>query len=118
MFLSRLIEISGGGRNVCFRFEIIAENFELFENDIFDCKVLWMVLPTYPFSFNLFKISGPNRSAKITHHFSCISINLIYCITCALCKEISKGQSGRRLADRFREHLRVVEKNDTDARQP
>ena len=28
-----------------FRFGIIAENFEVFENDIncFDCKVLWMV---------------------------------------------------------------------------
>ena len=25
-----------------FSFEIIAENFEIFENDIFDCKVLWM----------------------------------------------------------------------------
>ena len=24
-------------------FGIIAENFEVFENDIFDCKVLWMV---------------------------------------------------------------------------
>ena len=23
--------------------EIIAENFEVFENDIFDCKVLWVV---------------------------------------------------------------------------
>ena len=26
-----------------FSFEIIAENFEVFENDIFDGKVLWMV---------------------------------------------------------------------------
>ena len=26
-----------------FSFGIIAENFEVFENDIFDCKVLWMV---------------------------------------------------------------------------
>ena len=25
-----------------FSFGIIAENFEVFENDIFDCKVLWM----------------------------------------------------------------------------
>ena len=118
MFLSRLNEISGGRGNVCFRFEIIAENVELFENDIFDCKVLWTVLPTCPFSSNMVNISGPNQSAKITHNFSCISINFIYCITCTLCKEISKGQSGRRLADRFREHLRVVEKNDTNARQP
>ena len=26
-----------------FSFGIIAENFEVFENDIFDCKVLWLV---------------------------------------------------------------------------
>ena len=26
-----------------FSFGIIAENFEVFENDIFDCKVLWVV---------------------------------------------------------------------------
>ena len=26
-----------------FRFGIIAENFEVFENYIFDCKVLWVV---------------------------------------------------------------------------
>ena len=26
-----------------FTFGIIAENFEVFKNDIFDCKVLWMV---------------------------------------------------------------------------
>ena len=26
-----------------FSFGIIAENFEVFENDIFDCQVLWVV---------------------------------------------------------------------------
>ena len=41
-FLSRLNEMSGGRENV-FSFGIIAENFEVFENDIFDCKVLWVV---------------------------------------------------------------------------
>ena len=39
-FLSRLSEMSGGRENICFG--IIVENFEVFEN-IFDCKVLWMV---------------------------------------------------------------------------
>ena len=43
MFLSRLNETSGGRGNL-FSFGIIAENdFEVFENDIFDWKVLWMV---------------------------------------------------------------------------
>ena len=41
-FLSRLNEMSDGRENV-FSFGIIAKNFEVFENDIFDCKVLWMV---------------------------------------------------------------------------
>ena len=44
MFLSRLNEISGGREKMCLAgFGIIAENFEVFKNDIFDCKVLWMV---------------------------------------------------------------------------
>jgi len=41
-FLSHLNEMSGGRENV-FGFGVIAENFEVFEIDIFDCKVLWMV---------------------------------------------------------------------------
>ena len=44
MFLSRLNEISGGrGNNYVFSVGIIAQNFEVFGDDIFDCKVLWMV---------------------------------------------------------------------------
>ena len=42
VFLSRLNEKSGGRWNM-FSFGIIAESFEVFENNIFDCKVLWMV---------------------------------------------------------------------------
>ena len=41
-FLSCLNEMSGGRENM-FSFGIIAENFEVFENDIFDRKVLWVV---------------------------------------------------------------------------
>ena len=63
-------------------------------------------------------VPGPNRSAKITDHSTCISANVIYCITCTLCKKIFIGETGRRLADRFREHLRDVAKNDTDASKP
>ena len=63
-------------------------------------------------------ISGPNRSVKVTDHFTCISTNVTYCITCMLCKKISIGKTGRRLADRFREHLREAEQNNTDASKP
>ena len=41
----------------------------------------------------------------------------IYCITCTLCNKLYIGETGRRLGDRFREHL-VVEKNDKDASKP
>ena len=65
---------------------------------------------------NTVKISGPNRPAKVTDHFTCISVNVIYCITCTLCKKIYIGETGRRLADH--KHQRDVEKNDTDASKP
>ena len=129
-----------------FSFGIIAENFEVFENDIFDCKVLWVVATnlgnflvrstfkfnnqpgtltckrkrckTCPFISNTVQISGPNRSVKVTDHFTCISTNVIYCISCTICKKIYIGETGRRLADRFREHLRDAEQNSTDASKP
>ena len=42
-----------------------------------------------------------------------VSGSVIYCLTCTLCtlwKKIYIGETGRRLADRFRQHLRDVEK--------
>ena len=70
---------------------------------------------TCPFLSNTVKISGRNRSVKVTDNFNCITTNVIYCITCTLCKKIYIGETGRRLADRFREHLRDAEQNNTDA---
>ena len=64
------------------------------------------------------KMTGPKRSIKITDHFTFTSANVIYCITCTLCKKIYIGETGRRQGDRFREHLRDVERNDTDASKP
>ena len=51
---------------------------------------------TCPFISNMVKIVGPNRFAKITDRFTCISENVIYCITCTLCKKIYIGETGRR----------------------
>ena len=70
------------------------------------------------FIVNTSKISGPKRSVKITDCFTCTSANVIYCITCKLCNKLYIGETGRRLGDRFREHLRDVEKNDKDASKP
>ena len=72
----------------------------------------------HPFISNVEKLSGPKRSIKITDQFTCTSANVIYCITCTLCKKLYIGETGRRLGDRFREHLRDVEKDDKDASKP
>ena len=56
---------------------------------------------TCPFVQNADKISGPKRSVKITDRFTCTSANVIYCITCTLCKKLYIGETGRRLGDRF-----------------
>ena len=49
-----------------------------------------------------------------TDHFTCTSANVIYCITCTLCKKLYIGETGRR---RFT-HLRDVEKDDKNASKP
>ena len=54
---------------------------------------------TCPFIRNVEKIAGPKRSIKITDHFTCTSANVIYCITCTLCKKLEIGKTGRRLGD-------------------
>ena len=73
---------------------------------------------TCPFICNVEKLSGPKQSIKITDHFTCTSTNVIYCITCTLCKKLYIGETGRRLGDRFREHLRDVKKDDKNASKP
>ena len=66
---------------------------------------------------NVEKMSGPKRSIKITDHFTCTSANVICCITSFHCKKkFYIGETGRRLGDRFREHLR--ERNDKDVSKP
>ena len=83
---------------------------------IFNCtRKRWR---TCPFIHNIDKVTGPKRSIKITVQFTCISANIIYCIKCTLCKKIYIGETGRRLGNRFREHLRDVERNDKDASKP
>ena len=68
---------------------------------------------TCSFIHNVDKMSGPKRSIKITDHFTCSSANVIYCTACTYCNKLYIGETGRRLGDRFREHLR--ERNGKDA---
>ena len=49
---------------------------------------------TCPFIRNVEKISGPKQSIKITDHFTCTSANVIYCITCTLCKSYTSAKQG------------------------
>ena len=39
---------------------------------------------------NTVTISGPNRSAKVTDHFTCFSVNVICCIISTLCKNLHR----------------------------
>ena len=86
------------------------------QSGTFKCTYKWS--NTCPCIHNADKITGPKRLIKITDRFTCTSANVIYCITCTLCKKIYIGETGRSLGDRFREHLRDVEKNDEDASKP
>ena len=74
---------------------------------------------TCPFIYNVEKLSGHKRSIKITDHFTCTSANVIYCITCTLCKKLYIGETGRRLARRpFPRTPSRRRKSDKDASKP
>ena len=59
-------------------------------------------------------ISGPKSNFVIRHNIACTSSNIIYCISCVKCCKLYIGETGRRLSDRFSEHLRSVRNNDVD----
>ena len=63
-------------------------------------------------------MSEPERSIKITDHFTCTSANVIYCVTSTWYKKLYISETGRRLGDRFREQFREVERNEKDASKP
>ena len=48
------------------------------------------------------------HSSQRHDRFTCTSANVIYCITCTLCKKLYIGETGRRLGNRFREHLQSL----------
>ena len=73
---------------------------------------------TCPFIHNVEIISGPKRSIKITDHFTCTSANVIYCITCTLCKKLYIGETERQIGDRFRERLGDVEEDGKNTSKP
>ena len=44
----------------------------------------------------------------VSGRFSCISSNIVYCISCTKCGLLYIGSTVRRLGDRFVEHLRLT----------
>ena len=60
-------------------------------------------------------IDTPFHSFSIRRSFSCVSENIVYCIFCSKCNIYYVGETGRRLGDRFREHLSDI-KNKRDAK--
>ena len=52
----------------------------------------------------------PGGPLTIRQRFSCTTSNLVYIITCRACTLSYVGETGRRLGDRFCEHLRSVSK--------
>lgn len=64
-------------------------------------------------------ISTPKGHVNITGHFSCITKHVVYCLSCTKCPStVYIGETGRRLADRFREHRRGVIKGKNDLPVP
>ena len=57
-------------------------------------------------------ISDPKCKFEIKHSFTCVSSNLIYCISCCKCGKLYIGGTGRRLGDRFAEYLRDIKNNE------
>ena len=56
------------------------------------------------------------KSIKIIDQFACTSASVIYWIT--VYKKLYIGETGRRLGDQFREHIREEEKDDKNTSKP
>lgn len=60
---------------------------------------------------NVSRVQGPRGHYDIKDSFTCTSTNVVYVITCERCKTLYVGETSRRLADRFTEHLRSIKCN-------
>ena len=59
-------------------------------------------------------ISTPGGHITINSKYTCTSDNAVYLIKCRTCNKVYIGETGRRLGDRFREHLRSTRQTNTD----
>ena len=63
---------------------------------------------TCPYVTQEVTIVGPNATLRVKDSFTCTTKCVVYCITCCKCGDLYIGQTKRRLADRFVEHLRDI----------
>ena len=59
-------------------------------------------------------VDSPGGRITINDKFTCTSNNVVYVIKCRVCNKLYIGETGRRLGDRFREHLRSTRTTNTD----
>ena len=59
-------------------------------------------------------LDSPGGRITINDKFTCTSNNVVYVIKCRVCNKLYIGETGRRLGDRFREHLRSTRTTNTD----
>ena len=59
-------------------------------------------------------VDSPGGRITINNKFTCTSNNLVYVIKWRACNKLYIGATGRRLGDRFREHLRSTRTTNTD----
>ena len=52
--------------------------------------------------------------STINSKYTCTSYNVVYFIKCRTCNKVCIGETGRRLGDRFREHLLSTRQTNTD----
>ena len=71
-------------------------------------------LPARTPTHHLVLIPAPGAVLLSTTSIACTSSNVVYLIRCRACGKVYIGETGRRLGDRFREHLRSTRLTDTD----
>ena len=54
-------------------------------------------------------VTNTNGDVRLKGRFDCTAAGVVYVITCQRCYKLYIGETGRRLSDRFGEHLRSVE---------
>ena len=54
-------------------------------------------------------VSNASGDVRLKGRFGCTAAGVVYVITCQRCHKLYIGETGRRLSDRFGEHLRSVE---------